>query len=97
MIMVGVPWIPSAFLQPHRCHQLAWFLYGWIEREQVLNVTACTDWWMRAIGTSEAQFKASRRGLRITLPSVEPQVLTQESDQAESYRSRSSTHAGTTS
>ena len=97
MTMVGVPWIPSAILQPHRCHQLAWFLDGWIEREQVLNLTACTGRWMRAIGASQAQFDASRQGLRIALSLVEPQVLTQASDQAESYRRRSSAHAGTMS
>lgn len=60
MNMVGMPWIALASQQPHSCHQLAWFLYGWIAREQVLNVSARVGWWMRAIGTSAGQFKASR-------------------------------------
>jgi hypothetical protein len=81
MNMAGVPWIALESLQPHRCLQTAWLLYGWIEREHVLNMNACAEWWMRAMGISAGQFKASRRGsLGIALPPVEPQVLIHEGD-----------------
>lgn len=44
------PWTALLDLQPHRLYHTAWFLYGWIEREQRLNVSACARAWMRAIG-----------------------------------------------
>lgn len=40
MSISGIPWIGLAALQPQQCHQLAWFLYGWVEREHVLNMNA---------------------------------------------------------
>jgi hypothetical protein len=48
MNMMGMPWIDPAALQPLRWHQLAWFVYGCIEREHVLNMKACADGWMQA-------------------------------------------------
>jgi hypothetical protein len=30
-------WINLTLHQAQRCHHLAWFLYGWLEREQVLT------------------------------------------------------------
>lgn len=35
-----MPWFELALQQARRCHQLAWFLYGWVEREQRLNLNA---------------------------------------------------------
>jgi hypothetical protein len=59
MNMVGMPWIALASLQPHRCPQFAWFLYGCIEREHVLNVTAFADWWMQEILPGTGRFRSS--------------------------------------
>lgn len=55
MIKAGMPWVALAPMEPHRCYQLAWFIYGWIEREHLLNVNSCTNWWMQAIGSSASQ------------------------------------------
>lgn len=41
-------WIDLTGVQTQRCHHLAWFLYGWIEREHVLNLNACAAWWIEA-------------------------------------------------
>ena len=40
------PWINLTHHQSQRCHHLAWFLYGWLEREQVLNQEAFVAWWV---------------------------------------------------
>jgi len=34
------PWIDLTLHQAQRCHHLAWFLYGCLEREHLLNVDA---------------------------------------------------------
>jgi len=57
MNLMALPWTALMDMQPQRSHQIAWFVYGWIEREHVLNVTACADWWTRALGLSAAQLK----------------------------------------
>ena len=64
MNLMGMPWTALTDMQSQRSHQIAWFIYGWIEREHFLNVTACADWWMRAVGLSAAQLKAPRAGYR---------------------------------
>lgn len=61
MNMTGMPWTGLIALQPQRCQQLAWFLYGWVEREHVLNMNACADWWVRAF--VPAGHAAQRMGL----------------------------------
>lgn len=91
MNMLGMPWIALAALLPHRCHRLAWFLYDWIEREQVLNLTACADRWTWAIGISAGQFKVPRQDFAITLPPVAPKVLINESDRSDASQYRSPT------
>lgn len=89
MSLMGNPWTALMDMQPQRSHQIAWFVYGWIEREHVLNVNACAAWWMRAIGLSEAQHSAPRPGIGNTVPQVEPQVSLHDSDRAETTRHRS--------
>ena len=42
------PWINLTLHQAQRCHHLAWLLYGWLEREQVLNQEAFVAWWWAA-------------------------------------------------
>ena len=39
------PWINLMLHQAQRYHRLTWFLYGWMEREQVLNEDAFVAWW----------------------------------------------------
>jgi hypothetical protein len=67
---LGFSWAGLMGMQPQRIHQTAWFVYGWVEREHVLNLTACTDWWIRAIGLSAAQLNAPRHGNGTTVPPV---------------------------
>lgn len=86
MNLLGFPWMALMDMQPQRSYQIAWFVYGWVEREHVLNVTACADWWMRGMGLSTAQFKTSRQGVGNTVPPVAPQVLILDSDRAETKR-----------
>jgi hypothetical protein len=40
-------WVDLTLYQAQRCHHLAWFLYGWLEREHVLNVNAAIAGWVR--------------------------------------------------
>lgn len=40
------PWINLTLHQAQRCHHLAWFLYGCLEREHRLNVHAFVAWWL---------------------------------------------------
>lgn len=68
MTMLGIHWATLASLQPHRCHRVAWFLYGWIEREHVLNVNSCANWWMRAMGSSASRLGAPSDGSRTQSP-----------------------------
>jgi hypothetical protein len=46
------PWIDLTLQQAQRWHHLAWFLYGCLEREHVLNVDAFVAWWMRGVPSS---------------------------------------------
>lgn len=55
MNMLGMPWIDPTDLQPQKCYQLAWFIYGWIEREHVLNMEACANWWIQAFVPASGQ------------------------------------------
>ena len=86
MSLMPMPWTALLDMQPQRIHQIAWFVYGWVEREHVLNVTACADWWMRALGLSTAQVKASPQGTRNTGAQAEPQVMVHDSGRAETHR-----------
>lgn len=94
MTMVGMRWVAMMLLQPYRCHQLAWFVYGSIEREQLLNVTACADWWMRASGISTGQFESPGRCLEITDPLTEPRVSNDKGEQAPSPSDRHPNQSG---
>jgi len=55
----GMPWIDLTLRQTQRCHHVAWFLYGCVEREHLLNVDACMTWWIRAF-TPAAALPADR-------------------------------------
>lgn len=68
MNLMQMPWAALMDMQPQRSHRIAWFLYGWIEREHVLNVTACAHWWMRAVGLSAAQPKTHPQSARPVEP-----------------------------
>jgi len=46
------PWIKLSLHQAQRCHHLAWFLHGWMEREQLLNLDALVAWWLRGATTA---------------------------------------------
>lgn len=95
MSPMGFPWTALMMaMQPQRSHQIAWFVYGWVEREHILNVRACADWWMRAMGLSAAQCMAARQGIGNTLRQIGPQVLVPESDRAEVTRQRSPRQVG---
>ncbi len=52
MNMTDMPWFSLTASRPERFHQLAWFLYGCIEREHALNMRACMDWWLRTVAAS---------------------------------------------
>lgn len=80
-----MPWTALMEMQPQRSHQIAWFVYGWVEREHLLNVTACAQWWMRALGLSTAQTKAALQGSGNTGPRVEPQVLVHDGGRPETH------------
>jgi len=86
MNLSGMPWTALTDMQSQRSYQIAWFIYGWIEREHFLNVTACADWWMRAVGLSAAQPKAPPQGIGNSATPVEPKVLVHYSDRAETKR-----------
>lgn len=89
MSLMRTPWAALMDMQLQRSHQIAWFVYGWIEREHVLNMTACADWWMRAAGLSAAQLKAPQKDIGNSVPQAETQVLAHHSDGAEAHRHRS--------
>jgi hypothetical protein len=86
MKLTGMTRTALTGMQPQRSYQIAWFVYGWIEREHFLNVIACADWWMRAVGLSVAQLKTPPQGIGNTDPPVEPQVLVHNNDRAETER-----------
>jgi hypothetical protein len=54
-------WINLVIHQAQRCHHLAWFLYGWFEREQVLNLDALVAWCLRGAATAQSRSRSSRR------------------------------------
>ena len=54
------PWIDLTLRQSQRCHHLAWFLYGWLEREQMLNVQAFVAWWVREVAYSTRSRRSTR-------------------------------------
>jgi len=86
MNLMGMPCTALTDMQSQRTYQIAWLIYGWIEREHFLNVTACADWWMQAVGLSAAQLKASPQGIGNTATPVEPKVLVHGTDRAETKR-----------
>ncbi len=89
MNLIGFPWTALMDMHPQRIYQIAWFVYGWVEREHVLNLTACAEGWMRAIGLPAARLEAPRQGIGGTVPPVAPQVLVSDGDRAEIPRHRS--------
>lgn len=48
-IMPITPLIDLTLHQAQRCHHLAWFVYGCLEREHVLNLEALVAWWARGL------------------------------------------------
>jgi hypothetical protein len=46
------PWINLMLHQAQRYHRLTWFLYGWMEREQLLNLDAFVAWWARGAASA---------------------------------------------
>ena len=94
MNLIGIAWTALMDMQPQRSHRIAWFVYGWVEREHILNVTACADWWMRAIGLSATPTKAPRQGIGKTVPQVATLMLARDSDRAETTRHRSPSRVG---
>jgi hypothetical protein len=55
------PWINLTLHEAQRYHHLAWFLYGWIEREQLLNLDALVAWWLRGAMASGSRSPSCRR------------------------------------
>lgn len=55
------PWVHLTLDQAQRCHHLAWFLCGWLEREQVLNRDAFVAWWLRGAAPAPGRRTSSRR------------------------------------
>lgn len=94
MNLVGFQWTALMDMQPQRSHRIAWFVYGWLEREHILNVTTCADWWMRAMGLSAAPIKTPLHGIGKAVPPVTTQVLARDGDRAESSRHRSPSRVG---
>ena len=64
MTLPGLPWIELTLREAQRCHHLAWFLYGCVEREHRLNLDACMAWWIQAFMAPSASIRrASARRL----------------------------------
>jgi hypothetical protein len=55
------PWINLTLHQAQRYHRLAWFLYGWMEREQLLNLDAFVAWWVRGAASAPGRSRSCRR------------------------------------
>lgn len=89
MNLIGFPWTVLTAMQPQRSCQIAWFVYGWIEREHVLNATACADWWMRATGLAAARIQPSRQVIEKAVTPVAPRSRSRGGDRAGSARFRS--------
>ena len=47
-------------LQASRFHHLAWFLWGWAEREHLLNLAAWANWWTGALTPGAARTERHR-------------------------------------
>lgn len=86
MNLMRTPWAALMDMQPQRCQQIACFIYGWVEREHVLNMAACAVWWMRAVGLSGCQLDSSTKGIGNTVPQTEPLVSVQDRDRVERKR-----------
>ena len=68
MNMPLTPWINLTLHQAQRCHHLAWFLYGWLEREQLLNLEAFVEWWVCGAASAPGRSRSCRRdGLDLVL------------------------------
>jgi hypothetical protein len=55
------PWINLTLHQAQRYHRLAWFLYGWMEREQLLNLDAFVAWWVGGAASAPGRSRSCRR------------------------------------
>jgi hypothetical protein len=55
------PWITLTLHQTQRYYHLAWFLYGWIEREQLLNLDAFVACWARGAASAPSRSRSCRR------------------------------------
>jgi len=60
----STPWIDLTLQQAQRWHHLAWFLYGCLEREHVLNVDAFVAWWMRGVASRTSSARSSAMPIR---------------------------------
>lgn len=66
--------VPTARLEPmleqlQRYQRVAWFLYGWMQREQRLNMQACGAWWLRPPGPRRgAKLEESGRTEAVAAP-----------------------------
>jgi hypothetical protein len=91
MSLMPMPWTALLDMQPQRSHQIAWFVYGWIEREhrpERDRLCALVDASAWAVGGSGS--RPLRRALGTRGPQVEPQVLVHDSDRAEDQIGRGS-------
>lgn len=55
------PWINLTLHQAQRFHHLAWFLYGWLEREQHLNMEAFVQWRIGGAPSAPCRSRSCRR------------------------------------
>jgi len=60
MNLPRIPWLDPTLWQTQRYHHLAWFLYGCVEREHLLNLDACTNWWVKALWPAAAARQTTR-------------------------------------
>lgn len=56
-----MPFVDLSLQQAQRWNHLAWFLYGCIEREHVINMNAFVAWWVQGSRTSPAWLPQSPR------------------------------------
>lgn len=59
MNMPITTWIELALYQAQRCHHLAWFVFGCLEHEHVLNVDAFVAWWARGLASPRTRLPLS--------------------------------------
>ena len=70
---MNAPFLPLIDVVLHharRCHHLAWFLYGCLEREQALNADAYMAWWLRGVEPSSKRLLFPAAGRRIPAPTT---------------------------